>query len=112
MPTYLHYTYQVLRAPHPLIDGFVAKRVNIFALPSFCKGISLFFLFGGIHQRKEQICGAGGMLHQSGSVCRFIIRTICITNSLLKVRLTSARTFVEMDGELKIDHVLVMFFGL
>ena len=33
-----------------------------------------------------------------------------MTNSLLKVRLTSARTSEEMDGALKIDHVLVLFF--
>ena len=35
------------------------------------------------------------------------LRTISMTNSLLKVRLTSARTSEEMDGALKI--VLVMF---
>ena len=50
------------------------------------------------------------MFHQSGSVSRFIICTICMSNSLLKVRLTSARTSEEMDGALKIDHVLVLFF--
>ena len=33
-----------------------------------------------------------------------------MTNSLLKVRLTSARTSEEMDGELKIDQVLVVMF--
>ena len=43
----------------------------------------------------------------SCSVYRFIIRTICMTNSLLKVRLTSVRTSEEMDGTLQLYHVLV-----
>ena len=38
---------------------------------------------------------------------RGCLRTISMTNSLLKVRLTSARTSEEMDGALKI--VLVIF---